>query len=111
MIKTLGTALGAAAIALTMATGATVLATGAATAGPIDRACRDSANGAASPQLCGCIQGVADLVLSGRDQRQAARMFRKPDMAQDVKMSKSRNDERFWQRYSQFGSIAQQQCS
>ncbi|PJE28922.1 hypothetical protein SAMN06297129_1221 [Pseudooceanicola antarcticus] len=84
---------------------------GGAQADTIRKACLKSPNGAASYQLCGCIQGVADLVLSSRDQRTAAKLFRSPDKAQDMKMSASRSDERFWEKYSYFGSIAQEQCA
>lgn len=84
---------------------------GTAQAGPISSACLASDNRAASPQLCGCIQQAADIVLSNRDQRQAAKFFREPDMAQEVKMSRSQNDEQFWERYSYFSAFAAEQCA
>lgn len=98
-------ALAATAVTTMMMLGST------AQAGPITRACLASDSRAASPALCGCIQQVADMVLSNRDQRQAARFFKKPDMAQDVKMSSSRSDEQFWEKYSYFGAVAQEQCA
>lgn len=105
MISTTRAALAAAAFA------SLSCVAGSASAGPISDACMASSARSASYQLCGCIQQAANLTLNGRDQRQAAKFILKPDMAQDVKMSKSRNDEIFWEKYSQFGTLAQQTCS
>ncbi|WP_010140977.1 hypothetical protein [Oceanicola sp. S124] len=82
-----------------------------AQADTIRNACLSSPKGGASAQLCGCIQNVADLVLSSRDQRTAAKFFRSPDKAQEVKMSSSRSDTQFWEKYSYFGAVAQEQCA
>ncbi|MBR9763806.1 MAG: hypothetical protein GYB53_09840 [Rhodobacteraceae bacterium] len=104
MINSSRVALAAAAIAF-------LSIPGGAQADTIRRACLTSPNGGASIQLCGCIQGVADLVLSSRDQRTAAKFFRSPDKAQEMKMSSSRSDARFWEKYSYFGAVAQEQCA
>jgi len=97
--------------------GAAVLALGfavigqAASAGPIASACMASNRQAASPALCGCIQQVADITLGNADQRRVASFFRDPDKAQTVRMSKTRADDAFWDRYQVFGQQAQMACS
>ncbi len=82
-----------------------------AEAGPIERACLKSDRRAASPALCGCIQQAADMTLRAADQRKAARFFTDPDMAQQVRMSKSDADNQFWARYKNFGSTAEAFCA
>ena len=88
----------------------TVLCASLAEAGPIEAACLRSGNNNASAALCGCIQRVADQTLQGADQRRAAGFFQNPDQAQDVRMSKSSDDNAFWQRYSNFGTTAAARC-
>ena len=80
-------------------------------ANPIERACNGSDRSAANPQLCSCIGGVARATLSRRDMRQAARFFRDPARAEEMRMSERRSDEAFWDRYSDFGDAAAAQCS
>ncbi|PQO23630.1 hypothetical protein C2I36_06640 [Rhodobacteraceae bacterium WD3A24] len=79
---------------------------GGAAAGPIESACLRSERGA-DRALCGCIQSVADRTLARSEQRQAARFFRDPQRAQDVRMS----DRDFWARYTAFGSAAERSCA
>lgn len=81
-----------------------------AQAGPIDRACMSSERGG-NRALCGCIQAVANMTLNGRDQRLAAKFFEKPQMAQDIRMSKTQDHDAFWERYEQFGATASAACS
>ncbi|MEO8241332.1 MAG: hypothetical protein ABI832_03415 [bacterium] len=83
----------------------------AVAAGPIGAACMQSHRSAASSALCSCIQQVADVTLPGADQRRAAAFFRDPDKAQQVRMSKSRNDDAFWARYTAFGQKAEAYCA
>ena len=78
--------------------------------GPISRACLASDRKARNPRLCGCIQTVADGALSGSDQRKAARFFRDPQRAMDVKMSKTPADDAFWDRYEVFASRSERSC-
>ncbi len=80
-------------------------------AGPISSACLSSDRAAASRALCSCLQQAADITLSKRDQRKAAKMFSKPDLAQEVRMSSSRRDEEFWSKYVAFGDMATANCS
>ncbi|OYU40823.1 MAG: hypothetical protein CFE33_01680 [Pseudorhodobacter sp. PARRP1] len=79
-------------------------------AGPIENACNRSDRKAANPQLCGCIQQVADQTLRGADQRRAASFFKDPEKAHKVWMSKSRGDDEFWDRYKAFSAQAQVYC-
>ena len=96
--------------ALAAAAALTLSAT-AALAGPIDRACLSSDRAGASRAVCGCIQSVANITLTNRDQQLAAKFFQKPDMAQEVRMSKSGYHNEFWGRYKQFGAAAEATCS
>lgn len=83
----------------------------AAGAGTIERACLGSDRGAGNRALCSCIQSAADRTLSGGDQRAAARFFRDPDRAQQVRMSSRARDRAFWERYRAFGSYAERACA
>jgi hypothetical protein len=76
----------------------------------IKRACIDSGRTGANYALCGCIQGVANQTLSRAEQRKAASFFENPHRAQEVRQSDRNADERFWTRYRQFGSVAQNAC-
>ncbi len=100
-------------IFLTAALGATMFVAMpmAAEARDIERACNASSRTAATPQLCGCIQRVADQVLTRSDQRTAARFFADPDAAQKTRMSGSSRDSAFWGRYRAFGDYAGKVCS
>jgi hypothetical protein len=80
-----------------------------AEAGRIERACLSS-DRPKSRTLCGCIQRVADQVLTRQDQRIAARFFREPQRAQDTRMSDDPGAEAFWKRYRAFGNYAAAAC-
>lgn len=92
-----------------IALGLGVLA-GAASAGPIERACLSSSRAAGNQALCGCVQKVADITLSGADQRLAAQFFTNPDKAEQVRMQSSASANAFWQRYTVFGQQAELAC-
>ena len=77
----------------------------------IERACNGSDRDASSPELCGCIQDVADLTLTPREQRRAAGFFEDPHEAQVVRQSSNRSDEQFWERYKSFGETAEAYCT
>jgi hypothetical protein len=81
-----------------------------AAAGPIQRACLHSDRNGASPQVCACIQSMADRWLSGADQRLAARFFRDPDKAQAIRISDTPEHDAFWDRYTAFGTSAAAEC-
>ena len=78
---------------------------------PIQNACLQSAREAVSYQLCGCIQSAADITLTRRDQRQAAKFFDDPQRAQAVRQSDRGTHESFWQKYKLFGETAEAYCS
>ncbi len=75
----------------------------------VERACRQS-DRPASQSLCRCIGRVADSTLSRTDQRVVAKWFKDPDQAQSVRQSDRRSDERLWQKYQAFGSVAVRRC-
>jgi hypothetical protein len=76
----------------------------------IEQACARSERVGNDTRLCTCIQRIADQLLTPRDQRLAATFFRDPHRAQEIRMSDRAQDERFWLRYRQFGSLAEQSC-
>jgi len=76
----------------------------------VERACEASAQSAASPALCGCIQAVADQTLATPDQRVAASLFADPDKAQLLRTSDSVAGTAFWHRYSTFAAAAEASC-
>ncbi len=76
----------------------------------IERACMNSNRRAASKPLCGCIQRVADQMLTRKDQRMAAKFFKDPHRAQEVRQSDRTSDEQFWKRYKAFGTSAGNIC-
>lgn len=82
-----------------------------AAASPIERACLKSPRDGATRQLCNCIGRVAKQTLSSSDQRKAAKFFNDPHSAQVVRQSDRRSDERFWERYVDFGATAAAICS
>ncbi len=83
----------------------------AALAGPIESACLRSDRAAANRPLCGCIQQVADMVLNKADQRRAAKFFKDPDAAHAVWISQRPADDAFWDRYKEFGGMAEAYCA
>lgn len=70
--------------------------------GEVRSACMDSGRKNATAALCGCVQSVADDMLSASDQRRAARFFDDPQLAQETRQSDRRRDETFWTRYRAF---------
>lgn len=93
------------------ATVAFAMMASAAVAGPVETACNRSDRQAANYALCNCIQQVADSTLRATDQRRAAKLLNNPDKAHSVWMSKSNGDDAFWDRYKNFGEMAQAYCS
>jgi hypothetical protein len=81
-----------------------------AEAGRISRACIKAGRSSATPALCRCVQRQANRTLSFSDRRRAAKFFRKPQMAQDVRQSDSPKLEAFWKRYKAFGQAAKTRC-
>lgn len=81
-----------------------------ALAGPIGNACNQSSRREATPEMCACIQFVADQTLRAADQRRVASFFKDPDKAQAAFMSKKRSDDAFWERYQLFGQASEATC-
>jgi len=84
--------------------------TGAAAAGPVERACLASARASGNASLCGCIQKVANVTLAGADQLMVAQFFLNPDKAETVRMQSSTSANAFWDRYTVFGQQAAMAC-
>ncbi|TVP73105.1 MAG: hypothetical protein EA339_04510 [Rhodobacteraceae bacterium] len=80
-------------------------------AGPIETACLRSDRAQATRSMCRCIDNVARQTLTRAEQRRAASFFRDPQLAQDVRMSRSDRDNAFWTRYREFGAAAERACS
>ncbi len=78
--------------------------------GVIDRACRKSDRSAVSPQLCRCIQKVANSSLSHGERRKVAKWFSDPHQAQVMRQSDRPSDEVLWKRYKAFGELAKKRC-
>ncbi|MDX8351123.1 arginine transporter [Cognatiyoonia sp. IB215182] len=78
--------------------------------GDISEACLAADRRAASPELCSCVQQVANQTLSGREQARAATFFEEPQLAQDTRQSDRPADERFWDRYRSFSDLATEIC-
>ncbi|KPP90421.1 MAG: hypothetical protein HLUCCA08_15780 [Rhodobacteraceae bacterium HLUCCA08] len=83
--------------------------TGSAT-GEISRACLAADRAAASPVLCGCVQGVANRMLSSADRDRAADFFADPDYAHAIRFSDLPRNEAFWDRYREFITTAERTC-
>ena len=90
---------------------AAILTAAPAQAGPIERACLQSARSSANGAVCACIQQVADQTLRGQDQRKAAKLITNPDAAHEVWLSKRPGDDAFWERYKNFGGTAEAYCA
>ena len=78
--------------------------------GPIYSACLAADRRAASRELCGCVQFVADQRLSPRDQSRAAGFFSDPQSAQDTRQSDNPFSEAFWDRYRAYADVAERAC-
>lgn len=79
-------------------------------AGTIERACLKSSRKGVTRASCLCIQQVADAKLTRSDQKQAAKFFKDPQLAQDTRQSSNPSKERFWLRYKEFGQVAAEHC-
>ena len=80
-------------------------------AAQIKRACLASDRSAATRDRCNCIQRVADQALTRSDQKTVAKWFTNPHQAQELKMSQTARDDALWDRYQNFGQMAQAICS
>ncbi|MFQ5437753.1 MAG: hypothetical protein ACE5DK_02870 [Paracoccaceae bacterium] len=76
----------------------------------IRRACLKAGRSGATPELCRCIQKVADSRLRRADQKLAASFFRDPHKAQVIRQSDRPAHEVFWNRYKAWGAAAEEDC-
>jgi hypothetical protein len=76
----------------------------------VKNACLSSPSQQVSLKTCHCIQIAADAILNKSDQKLAASLILNPDKSQKVKASKSANMDRFWERYEEFGKLAEARC-
>ena len=97
--------------AAALCTGVLFFPLSAAAGGPVESACMKSGRASANRSLCGCIQQVADMTMKRGDQRRAAKFFKDPDLAHTVWVSQKRADDEFWERYKQFGAMAEAYCT
>ncbi len=93
------------------ATSISAAAPQAVDAAQIKRACLASDRAAATRDRCNCIQRVANQALTRSDQKTVAKWFNDPHQAQELKMSQSSRDDALWDRYQNFGQMAQAICS
>ncbi len=82
-----------------------------ADAAKIKQACLASDRSAATRDRCSCIQRVANQALTRSDQNTVAKWFTDPHQAQQLKMSQTARDDALWDRYQNFGQMAQAICS
>ena len=78
--------------------------------GEISRACLAADRSAASISLCSCIQAVANRELSSRDRSRVATFFANPEVAHATKISDTRANDAFWERYQAYVRTARSQC-
>ena len=78
--------------------------------GTVGAACVESDRDAANPQLCACIQSVADATLSNSDQRRVATFFDDPEKAQEIRASDTPFADAFWDRYLVFIDASRSAC-
>ena len=81
-----------------------------AASGVINRACRTSGRPAATKELCGCIQKVANHTLTRSERKRVSKFFADPHKAQELRQSDKGADETLWKRYKVFGSQARKSC-
>jgi hypothetical protein len=79
--------------------------------GPIKRACLAQDRRAATQARCGCVQAVADVELSGSEQRRGVKAFKEPHKMQEWRQSDNKSDNRFWDTWKAFGQTAARICS
>jgi hypothetical protein len=78
--------------------------------GPIQTACLRADRKAASRQLCGCVQAVANQSLSASDRSLAASFYADPHRAQEIRQSDNARHEVFWEKYKAYAARAERVC-
>lgn len=78
-------------------------------AGPLGSSCLSSGRSVSQP-LCASIQNVADMTMSGRDQKLAARLIADPKKVEAIRGSASSRNRDFWAQYQSFADAAGSLC-
>lgn len=78
--------------------------------GPIGTACKIHNRQVATARKCGCIQAAADITLSQAQQQRASRFFAEPELLQQIKLSDTPPNERFWETWARFADTAEVLC-
>ncbi|MGR3484640.1 MAG: arginine transporter [Paracoccaceae bacterium] len=82
----------------------------ASASGEISRACLAAGRSAANPQLCGCVQQVANQTLSQSDRNRIAGFFADPEVAHAVRINDAPWADAFWERYQAYTDTARRVC-
>lgn len=94
-----------------LATALLLITSGSVQATVIERACLSANRDGTNRAMCGCIQDVANLTLTNKDQKLASSFFKDPQKAQDIRQSNRSSHSKFWNRYKAFGATAEAFCS
>jgi len=78
--------------------------------GPVGTACKIHNRDVATARVCGCIQAAADMTLSQSQQQRAVRFFAEPELLQQMKLSDTPANERFWKSWARFAETAELLC-
>lgn len=78
--------------------------------GPIFQACLKAGRKAASRDLCGCAQAVANRELTSRDRARAETFYADPQLAQDARTADNSATRAFWKRYRAYATTAERSC-
>lgn len=98
-------------VLLSLALITVILPTQAAFAGgSIERACLSADRANASRALCGCIQDVANSMLTNSERSKVAKFFKDPHRSQATRQSDRNSDEKFWKKYKKFGQTVTSYC-
>ena len=79
--------------------------------GHVSTACKIHNRETATARQCSCIQAAADLTLSQSEQQRAVRFFAEPELLQQIKLSDTPQNERFWYTWARFAETAEQLCN
>ncbi|NBR33445.1 MAG: hypothetical protein EBT90_01915 [Rhodobacteraceae bacterium] len=76
----------------------------------VKNACLSVERKRADLDTCKCIQVAADATLTVSDQKLAASIILNPEKSQEIRSSSRRSMEQFWERYVNFGDLAEAYC-
>ena len=76
----------------------------------VKNACLSVERKRADLDTCKFIQVAADATLTVSDQKLAASIILNPEKSQEIRSSSRRSMEQFWERYVNFGELAETYC-